>query len=162
VGELSRNDLPERPGHAGWPAHVPAAQSPGPFRASFALLLHAGDRTLDTVDAIERAADEFLLPLRGRSLRSALAIPSPTRGIELSGAGLAFSACKPSDDGGWTVLRCLNLTGETRDAEWIVGWPIEEARLSRFDERPVEPLPFEGSRVRCSVGPHAVTTILLR
>jgi alpha-mannosidase len=27
VGELSRNDLPERPGHAGWPAPVPGAQS---------------------------------------------------------------------------------------------------------------------------------------
>ena len=45
VGELSRNDLPERPGHAGWPAPTPAAQCLGPFQANFAVHLH-GPRTL--------------------------------------------------------------------------------------------------------------------
>src|SRR6185503_10208851 len=31
VGELSRHDLPERPGHAGYPVATPAAQSLGLF-----------------------------------------------------------------------------------------------------------------------------------
>jgi len=30
-GELSRIDLPERPGNAGWPTHTPEAQCIGPF-----------------------------------------------------------------------------------------------------------------------------------
>ena len=34
VGELSRNDLAERPGHAGWPAPTPGAQCLGEFAAS--------------------------------------------------------------------------------------------------------------------------------
>ena len=36
VGELSRNELPERPGHAGWPSPTPQAQCRGPFAAEFA------------------------------------------------------------------------------------------------------------------------------
>ena len=40
VGALSRNDLPERPGHAGWPVPTPAAQCLGRYRAEFALLPH--------------------------------------------------------------------------------------------------------------------------
>jgi hypothetical protein len=68
VGELSRDDLPERPGNAGWPAHVPAAQARGPFKAMFALLPH-GERSGTTLDEIERTTDDVLLPLRGRSLR---------------------------------------------------------------------------------------------
>ena len=36
VGELSRNDMPERPGHAGWPTPTPEAQCHGPFEAAFA------------------------------------------------------------------------------------------------------------------------------
>ncbi|HEX6105013.1 MAG TPA: hypothetical protein VFZ26_05475, partial [Gemmatimonadales bacterium] len=38
VGRLSRDDLPTRPGHAGWPTATPLAQSLGPDRLQFALL----------------------------------------------------------------------------------------------------------------------------
>ena len=41
VGDLSRNDLPERPGHAGWPVSTPEAQMLGPFGGEFALFPHA-------------------------------------------------------------------------------------------------------------------------
>jgi hypothetical protein len=41
VGELSRPDLPERPGHAGWPSPTPEAQCPGAFEARFAVAAHA-------------------------------------------------------------------------------------------------------------------------
>src|SRR5262249_39566608 len=40
VGELSKSDLPERPGHAGWPAPTPLAQCRGPFAANLALMFH--------------------------------------------------------------------------------------------------------------------------
>ena len=161
VGELSRNDLPERPGHAGWPAHVPAAQMLGAYRATFGLLLH-GARTTPTIDEIERTADDLLLPLRGRSLRSALTVPAPTLGVQLHGEGLAFSACKPSDDGDWTVLRCVNLTPEERTGEWRLGWTPNEVRASRLDESVLAPLPFDGSRIGFTVIPRATITIVVR
>ena len=161
VGELSRNDLPERPGHAGWPVSVPGAQSLGPFRAMFAVFPH-GLRTTEMVDEIERTADDVLLPLRGGSLRPALTVAAPTRGLELIGDGLAFSSCKPSDDGAWTVLRCTNLTDNERAGTWHLGWPITEAHLSRLDETIGDALAVHGDRITFTAPPHAVVTVLTR
>ena len=162
VSELSREDLPERPGHAGWPVHVPAAQEVGRFTASFAVMPH-GARSAVTIDAIERAADDVLLPLVGETLRAALDLPTPTMGVELSGQGLAFSTCKPSEDGEWTVLRCINLTDGTIAGSWRVGSSLHEAREARLDETPgVElPAPLDGD-VRFVARPHAIVTLLVR
>jgi alpha-mannosidase len=161
VGELSRNDLPERPGHAGWPAPVPEAQSLGPFVARFALLPHSASSDA-TVDEIERVADDVLLPLVGETLRSALAIPEPTSGVELEGTGLAFSCAKPSESGEWLVLRCVNLTDTPVHGRWVLGRGPSEARLSRLDEAPGESIAPSGDGVAFEAGPRAVVTILVR
>ena len=46
-------------------------------------------------DAIERMADDVLLPLAGRTLRSNLGDARTVGGLELVGAGLAFSCAMP-------------------------------------------------------------------
>lgn len=161
VGELSRNDLPERPGHAGWPAPTPLAQSLGPFSAQLALLLHAR-RTPATIDLIERTADDALLPLVGRTLRSALRVPAPLQGAELAGTGLAFSALKESEDGEWIVARCVNVLETAADGVWRFGAPVAEARYARLDETPLESIPVTEDGVPFRAGPRAVVTILVR
>jgi alpha-mannosidase len=161
VGELSRNDIPERPGHAGWPSPTPRAQSLGAYSARFALLLH-GPRTRQVLDEIERAADDALLPLEGRTLRSALAVPAPIAGVELVGTGLAFSALKESEDGDWVVARCVNLLDEPVDGCWRFGAPVLEARYARLDETPLEPLEVTANRVSFRAGPRAVVTVVVR
>jgi alpha-mannosidase len=162
VGVLSRNDLPERPGHAGWPEETPWAQSPGPFEARFAYMPHGGVRDRGTVDLIERISDDVLLPLTGATLRSALMIPPPTVGIELEGEGLAFSAAKDSDDGRWMVLRCVNLLDEARAGTWRLGFRVHEARRARLDETPGESLDVTEGRVAFTAAPREIVTILLR
>ena len=161
VGALSRNDLPERPGHAGWPAPTPRAQSIGPFAARLALLLH-GARDADTIDLIERTADDALLPLEGRTLRSALKLPEAVTGAELEGRGLAFSTLKESEDGEWIVARCVNLLDDPVEGRWRFGVPIRDARLARLNEAPLEALRPEGQTVPFKAAPRAVVTILLR
>ena len=160
VGELSRNDLPERPGHAGWPAPTPAAQSRGPFAAELALMLH-GARTPAVIDDIERAADDVLLPLRGSTIREALSVPAPTHGVELHGAGLAFSAMKPAEEGSALVVRCVNLLDESVDGMWTFGFPIAKAHRARLDETVIEELVVEGRTVSFRAAPRAVVTIVL-
>jgi hypothetical protein len=162
VGVLSRIDLPERPGHAGWPEETPWAQSPGPFEAAFAFMPHDGARTAATIDSIERAADDVLLPLTGSTLRSALQKPKPTSGFELDGAGFAFSAAKDSDDGEWVVLRAVNLSEEPRVGVWRLGFPVAEARRSRLDETPGERLEVHDRRVPFNAGPREIVTVLVR
>jgi alpha-mannosidase len=161
VGQLSRNDIPERPGHAGWPMSTPGAQCLGPIGAEFALLLH-DPRSADTLDTIARVADDLLLPLRGTTLRSALAIPAPTSGVELRGRGLSVLAIKDSDDGDWLVLRCVNVTDEWLEGEWKLGVEINKARLARLDETPLEALAVHADAIAFSAAPHAVVTILAR
>jgi len=161
VGELSRNDLPERPGHAGWPAPTPEAQEQGPFSGCFALLPH-GPRDDATIALIEHTADDVLHPLAGRTVRSAGPLHAETRGVTLEGEGLALSTIKTSEDGAWLVLRCVNLTQREISGAWTLGAPVHEARISRLDEQPGELLGIQGDRVPFAAASRAVVTLLVR
>ncbi len=145
TGELSRARLPERPGHAGWPARVPAAQGPGPFRAMLAIAPH------DAYDAglLEALADDVLLPLVGHTWRDA---PSrdATHGDDAlpfitfeSAQGVVARAVKPADAGGGVILRCVNLEDAPRTARWRLPWRGVQASLVRLDES----TPDDGARV---------------
>jgi len=160
IGELSRADLLERPGHAGWPVPVPGAQCHGAFGAELAVMLH-GARGAPVIDAVERAAEDILLPLTGGTLRSALESPGAVQGIALEGEGLAFACAKQSEDGEWLVLRCVNLLDEACGGSWRVG-PIREAHVSRLDETVVSPASVAGDRVDFTAPPRGVVTLLVR
>jgi mannosylglycerate hydrolase len=161
VGELSRNDLPERPGHAGWPAPTPEAQQQGAFAGCFAILPH-GARDDATVALIERTADDVLHPLAGRTVRSATTLANATSGATLEGDGLTLSTIKSSGDRAWLVLRCVNLTERELAGAWTLGAPVHEARSSRLDESPGESLRIEDNRVRFVAAPRAIVTLLVR
>ncbi|MEO7082768.1 MAG: glycosyl hydrolase-related protein [Gemmatimonadaceae bacterium] len=162
VGDLSRNDIPERPGHAGWPRPTPAAQCLGPFAAEFAFMLH-GSRSRETIHDIECAADDVVLPIVGTTLRAALSIPaSPVKGVELDGIGLGLSAIKESEDGEWLVLRCINLCEEPTVGEWILPFDVHEARQSRLDETPTTHIAFKDRTVPILAAPRDIVTILVR
>jgi alpha-mannosidase len=161
VGELSKSDLPERPGHVGWPVSTPLAQCRGEFSANVAFMLH-DSHDAKTVDAIERAADDFLIPIAGVTLRSALRTPEDVIGPELVGRGLAFSTIKESEDGQWLVLRCVNLTSEPVAGAWRLPFTLVEARHSRLDETPGDPAPVEGQAVTFTAEPRAIVTLLVR
>ena len=124
VGELSRADLPERPGHAGWPAPTPDAQCTGPYQTRFAIAMHGPDSPA-VRDEIERFADDALVPLIGETLRSNVGEPRYAGGLDLHGAGLVFSAAMPAQREGWCVLRCVN-----HSAEMVSGCHRLRTRLS--------------------------------
>jgi alpha-mannosidase len=160
VGELSRHDLPERPGHAGYPVPTPLAQGLGPFEARFGFAQH-GPRVDSTIHLIERLADDVLLPLRGEPWRTAINPAAHSAGPALVGQGLAFSTMKESEDGEWVVLRCVNLLDHAVEGGWQLP-AVREAFLSRLDETPLEGLPVQGGGVRFMAAPRAVITILVR
>jgi hypothetical protein len=115
------------------------------------------------VPDIERVADDVLLPLRGTTLRSATRPLDAVAGVTLEGEGLRLLACKISEDGDWTVLRCVNATSRLVRGSWRCSWPLNEARGSRLDELVGEALPVQsGNVVELVVGPRAIATILVR
>jgi alpha-mannosidase len=161
VGALSRPDLPERPGNAGWPADTPAAQSLGPFLAEFAVALHGPDSPV-VRDSIEQLADDVLLPIRGETLRSNLLEPSGVGGIELSGDGLVFSSAKPAQRAGWIALRCVNRRDVVVRGTWAFGRTIVEATRARLDETREGTLSVNGRSVTFEAGPKEIVTLLVK
>lgn len=160
VGELSRHDLPERPGHAGWPVATPQAQSLGPFAARFALLAH-GPRTDAVRCTVRRAMEDFLLPLVGETWGAATSPPATVPGLALRGEGLALSSCKEGEDGRSLVLRCVNLLDRTVEGAWQLAG-VRQAWLARLDETPLGALDVRGERAAFHAPPRAVVTVLLR
>ena len=112
VGELSRNHLPERPGHAGWPEPTPEAQCLGPFGARTALYLH-GPMSDDLLSRVRDVCDDVLLPLVGESWRD-LQTPSRCQGVELVGEAFELSALTLSAfDQAAVIVRVVNNTPRT-------------------------------------------------
>lgn len=160
VGELSRHDLPERPGHAGYPVPTPAAQSIGPFEAVLAFSLH-GPQSDEVTALAERIAEDVLFPLRGDTWRTAIRPPAVVAGAALIGDGLAFSTIKDSEDGDWLVLRCVNLLDHYVRGSWVMAG-ARTAMRARLDETPDEPLAVEDGWIGFDAPPRGVVTILAR
>ncbi len=159
VGELSREELPERPGHAGWPMPTPQAQEQGPFAARLGVLISGGSSPSSAME-IEHAAEDFLLPLVGATLRSALERYPDVPGLELEGDGLAFSCCKEREGGGGLVLRCVNLLDRTTVGRWRLAGGVGEAWMARLDETIEAPLDSINGEIDFEAPPRATVTIV--
>lgn len=161
VGELSRADLSERPGHAGWPEPVPLAQEPGTHRIDLALAPITDDAVNRPQD-LEHHWEDAFLPAQCRYYGKFAGAAGPRGGIALQGDGLVSSAIKPGADGG-IVLRCWNAQGTAVKGRWVSGEPLAKAMLLRADETEVNELPItENCAIDFVAGPCAIVTIWVR
>ena len=159
--QVSRPDLPERPGHAAWPSTVIQSHTTEPGEYRLAVLVH-DPAALDTREEIEEAADAFLARPVGFMRRALLDQPGDVVGPELVGDGLVFSAMKPAESGKGIVLRCYNARHRPVLGSWILPRPAHSANLCRLDETPVARLEPEGRVLRFEAAPRAIVTILVR
>jgi len=162
VGEMSRGDLPTRPGHAGWPTSTPLAQCPGRTRVELAVA-PVSQAELERGDALPSLWEDAFLPLRGFWLRDAVD-PAPTQvDIALEGSGLVLSAVKPAQQGSPLVLRCYNATDRKAAGAWRFGEGVKSAHRVRADERESVALVLEGrgKTVRFVAEPYEIVTILV-
>ena len=162
VGELSRGDLPTRPGHAGWPISTPLAQCPGRSRVELAIA-PVSQAELERGDAVPSLWEDAFLPLRGFWLRDAGELAPTPVDIALEGSGLVLSAVKPAQQGSPLVLRCYNATGRKTAGAWRFGESVKSAHRVRADERESVALVLEGrgQTVRFVAEPHEIVTILV-
>jgi alpha-mannosidase len=161
VGQLSRDNLPTRPGHAGWPTATPSAQCLGPDRLQLAILpVEAAD-----LWAGSRLAEEWedvFLPPRALWLRQATPLSAPRADIQLEGKGLVFSSAKPPEQGNGLVLRCWNSRGEAVSGAWRLSRAVARALRVRADERAMAGelgLADGGHTVPLMVEPHGIATV---
>ncbi|MGE5801110.1 MAG: glycoside hydrolase family 38 C-terminal domain-containing protein [Gemmatimonadota bacterium] len=162
IGDLSRGDLPTRPGHAGWPMAIPGAQGIGQTRIDLALVpLTAAE--LDRGDVLPQLWEDAFLPLHALWLRDASALALSPVNVALEGTGLLFSALKPAQIGSPMVLRCYNATGRKVSGAWRFGHGVKTAHRVRADEREAVALVLEqrGNVVRFVAEPHEIVSILV-
>lgn len=160
IGDLSRNDLATRPGHAGWPTGIPDAQCLGSETISLGFaLIRAAD--LAAPERLEELWEDLFVPPVTLWERDCTGGVDTADGIELSGAGLVFSACYPAESGAGMILRCYNARDTAVDGVWRLTNPVERAARVRLDETVLEDLPVTegGSLVRFSAGPRSVVTV---
>jgi mannosylglycerate hydrolase len=162
VGALSRDNLPTRRGHAGWPVPTPAAQCLGVERLQLAIAPITRARLDDGTTLPELWEDAFL-PVQGIWLRQATRLSVEPIDVTLEGDGLVFSGLKPAEQGGGMVLRCYNATGEPAAGAWHFGAPVASAHRARADERQLHEIRLgEGGRfVPFHAAPHEIITIMV-
>jgi len=161
VGQLSRDDLPTRPGHAGWPTPTPEAQCPGPDRLQLAVVpVEAAD--LWAGNALPELWEDVFLPPRALWLRQATPLSTAPWDIRLEGRGLVFSSAKPPEQGDGLVLRCWNARAEAVSGAWRFARPVARAIRVRADERSASAgelvLAESGHEVPVVVEPYGIAT----
>lgn len=158
VGQLSLDDLPTRPGHAGWPTAVPRAQCPGRDRVEFALAPvtehEAGS------DAMHRLWEEAFLAPQPHWLRDAGTLDPRPVSVNLEGEGLVLSAVKPAEQGDGLVLRCYNVGPLPRWGAWRVEPVPRAAWRVRADEEIAEAVIVAGDgTIRFRAEAHEIVTL---
>jgi len=162
VGQLSRADLPTRPGHAGWPVPTPGAQCLGRDRLQFAIA-PVTQADIDSGTMLPQLWEDLFLPLRATWLRQASPLAVPPVGIRLEGEGLVFSAIKPAEGGPGLVLRCYNAISRPTAGIWHLWAAIGSARRARADEHVLHDIRLgEGTRsIPFHAAPHEIVTIVV-
>lgn len=161
IGDLSRGDLPTRPGHAAWPTAIPGAQCLGSSRIELALApITIAD--VERGDVLPHLWEDAFLPLTALWLRDAAGLTPTPIDVALEGTGLVFSALKPAQIGSPMVLRCYNATSRKTAGAWRFGEGIKTAHRVRADEREAVALVLEqrGRIVRFVADPHEIVSIL--
>ena len=158
VGDLSRNDLSTRRGHAGAGLPTPGAQCLGNHEFRFALVPRATPPSPRELYSLARG---FLSPPRivspcGGDGR----LPASRSFVNIDGESV-LSAFKIAGDGSRISLRLFN-PNATEDRVTVTVPDITTAvHLADLEERVVAACPVEDGLVRLVLGPHRIQTLTL-
>ena len=162
IGNLSRDDLGTRPGHAGWPVAIPMAQCHGIERLQLGIA-PVTEAEVEGGTAVHELWEDLFLPVHGVWLRQASPLSPASIDVRLEGYGLVFSGIKPAEEEEGLVLRCYNATARPTAGLWHFPEPVSSARRMRADERPLHDIRLgEGGRiVPFHAAAHEIVTIMV-
>ena len=162
VGQLSRADLPSRPGHAGWPAATPGAQCQGADRIQIAIA-PVTQSQVEKGSVLPQLWEDVFLPVQGVWLRQASPLSLEPFELRLEGDGLVVSGLKPAEQGHGMVLRCYNATGKPTVGTWHFSAPVSSAQRARADEHSLHEIRLgeAGRIVPFHAAPHEIVTIMV-
>jgi alpha-mannosidase len=161
VGDLSRDDLATREGHAGPGLRTPGAQCPGPHEFRFAILARREPPAEAEMLASARA---FLSPPRLAAPAGGEGrIPPRTSLLEVAcpqGAAV-LSACKKAEARESIVIRLFNPAAAEARVVIAGGRPFGQAFHVDFLERRAQEIAVQNGRATLTLAPHRIETIEL-
>ena len=163
IGELSRDTLAARPGHAGWPMPIPDAQEPGTHVIELGVVALSEGESGDPAELESFWEATFAAPqsLFVRDFTGDIAALE-TFGVQLEGRGLVFSVFKHAESGSGFIVRCHNTSPGIVRGRWVFRSPIAAATRCRGDESPVATLDVDQRHAVSFVAPAGgLVTILV-
>lgn len=162
VGDLSRDDLATRRGHAGPGLATPGAQCPGSHEFRLAFVPRAEP---PAPGALFRIARNVLSPPRvfcaaGGDGR----LPAAVSFVQLhsnADGNVVLSACKCADEGAGIVLRVFNAGARNEPVVVSSSAPIATAQLVDLLEEPQTECAVEDNVSTFALGPHRIQTVKL-
>ncbi len=141
VGWLSRDDYPERKGHAGPAMETPGAQMPGKWSFDYAIIPHSAQ------DAANARLQAYAFEVPMRAVNSAIQknspegkrLPAQASLLQVEPPQFILSAVKASQDGGY-VVRGYNLTGEEHEVSLTPLLPFNSAEQVNLAEQKIASL----------------------
>ncbi|HOP69741.1 MAG: glycoside hydrolase family 38 C-terminal domain-containing protein [Dethiobacteria bacterium] len=149
VGWLSRDDLHNRPGHAGPAVETPEGQCLGLHKCSYTLVPHRGSWQEAKIKKLAGLINAP--PVSTITGRKEGRLPAKHSLLTLEPEEMELSCIKKADDGEALIARFFNCSPEEQEAVVKTGFAYREALPANLLEEPVgAPLPAspEGVRVR--------------
>ncbi|PIP12315.1 MAG: hypothetical protein COX49_06320 [bacterium (Candidatus Stahlbacteria) CG23_combo_of_CG06-09_8_20_14_all_40_9] len=160
VGDLSRDDLVTRRGHAGYPIPTPGAQCHGKYRFKYAILPHAGNWKEAGVlrESLEHSVDLKTVfndqPQHGD-------LPKRFSFLSIDPSELILSAFKLAEDSDALVLRVYNPTEEKKEIKIRLFNSPRYTYLSNLNEEKKKPIQISDSIIPIVVEGKKIFTLLL-
>ena len=134
VGWLSRDDLANRPGHAGPAVETPEGQCPGEQTARYTLLPYRGNWH---EGGVKRLAGVINAPPCGVIAgKTAGCLPACQSMLTLEPENMELSCIKKADEGEAVIVRFFNCCAENREAVIKPGFTYREVYRANLLEQP--------------------------
>jgi alpha-mannosidase len=155
VSWLSRDDLPERPGHAGPGMYTPGAQMIGRWRFEYSIIPHKGLWSHGFAEA-----HRFARPLRAvRASGGSGEWPREKALLSIDNPAAVMSAVKLAEDDDSTAVRVYNIGDVPGEVTVRLGEAFGKVRRVDLNEENSQPLLAVSGRVRMKLGPNEITTL---
>ncbi len=133
------------------------SQCPGLHRFRYAIMPHRGDwHTARVAGEAERLNVPLMVAQVGRHEGH---LPKSWGFLKIDPETVQLSAIKKPEDGGELVVRIYNPAPISEKAQVTLALPVESAKLTDLEEKPIRELPAKNGAIQIELGPKKIATI---